>query len=257
MDNIPKNIESEYKRAILRQVVGYREICKNVRSSGGGSLFWGALMLFLWYIAFLNQGRETEPIAIMHLVLGVSEILVGLWKLLAPSPECILVDGIILLGFAAVNGYRIFDAMQNNEKPWTGSIVFGIMMLISGVQHIRQYFDIRRSLIERPTREHLRYFEDLLKDVRAADPESDPNALDLPTRPAMRAKLLGDNAMFVTKAGDVIIAAVDEVDLHIVKKEETGELEGQLTILNVDFGWCDLTSHNVKNYQAWKAAYTS
>ena len=56
-----------------------------------------------------------------------------------------------------------------------------------------------RAFPERPTAEVIAWFDDLIYEIRHADPATDELALDLPTRPHWRAKLLGTTVFFVSK----------------------------------------------------------
>lgn len=248
--------DADEQRAALYHIIGYRQLRRSIRGSGTGSLVWGLIMLALWYVAFYQTNRAGTVLGMIHLALAAGELTAGLWKKLYPAPEAHLFDGLVLLGFAGANGLRIWDAMQAGRKPSALAGVFGVMMLLSAVQHFRQYAALRRSRFRRPGGEQLRWFDDLLAEVKGADPEFDPHSLDLPARPPLRAKLLGDTALVMGPQDDDP-AVLTRADLRIDREAPAaGERlpTGHLSLFGEHTTSFPLDEYNWKNYAAWKTA---
>lgn len=248
--------DADEQRTILRRVVAYKEVCDRVRRSSTGGLLFGALMLFIWYV--MPDQMKYKPFGLFYLGLACLEFTVALWNRFAPAPEGVLFDGLVLLLFGGSNIARnvlpmLGVAAVPRGTPWM--VAFGIWMLLSGIGHVRSYFELRRHFTVRPTREHLRWFDGLVREIRRADPETDPTALDLPTRPPLRAKLLGDTAIFLQPKGELIVAAREDVRIKMHGGDERRKrIDAELRIDGQSYGDFDLDPDNWRNYTDWKKA---
>jgi hypothetical protein len=254
MDDRP---DGEELRHVLRNVAGYRALCAQVRRSSTGGLFFGGLMLFIWYAGF-GQRNDYGPFSLIYLGLAGLEFTVALWNRVSPSAEGILLDGVVLLVFGVATLTRHLLTWQGaiaGPKPIPIFSLLAVYWVYSGFSTVRSYFQIRRAFTHRPSAEHLRWFNDLLREVKAADPDADPDALDLPTKPPLRGKLLGDTALFVSPGSDdpIIVARPDVVIDRLPPKEPGGPPGGRL-FLGEEVGTFRLDPANWRNYAAWKKA---
>lgn len=240
-------------RAVLRNVGAYRHLRQHVRRKANWSLVFGAIMLAVWWMAF--GGKFNDPFSIIYFVLAVIELGSGLVNMLFPSAEGVLIDGLVLFGFGAANLTRAALIYLNNPGriDWF-YVVLGAYWVFSGFNVIRSYAGLRRAFAVRPTAAHIRWFEELMRDVRTADPEADATALDLPARPPVRGKLLGDTAFFLQAGSDeLMIAARDEVLIERVPpKSPERDPVGYLVVQGQEVGEFPLDSDNWRNYAAWK-----
>lgn len=245
----------EQKRAVLRNVAAYRGLCHQVRRSSTGGLIFGAIMLAIWYVAIPDR-EKFRVFGLIYLGLAGLEFTAAVWNKFRPSAEGVLIDGIVLLAFGAatlLRQYLIFQG-QMPGRVFPLLVLFGAYWVWAGVSHVRSYAQLRRAFAQRPTAEHLRWFDELLHEVRRADPAEDATALDLPTRPPVRGKLLGDTAVFLQAGSDdVIIAARDDVEIEREPaKGRDRDPVGYLLIEGADFGGFPLDPDNWRNYAAWK-----
>lgn len=246
----------------FRQVAAYRQIIKQISQSANSTLIWGGIMLGFWFMIYTRKGVpnwNTMPLyGYIHLALAVGELAVGLWKKLLPSPFAFLMDAVILLGFAGANGWRAFNQYQQNGNVDTISIAFCAYMLYLAYREFQAWMTINRLLIYRPTRAQLAQFDSLVRDVRKANPETEPNALDLRTRPGWRALLLGEIAFFVASTGDVVVTHRDEVEIDSDDDDERHDPDkpkrSMLWLVGGQFGPFPLDVRSAANYAAWKAA---
>jgi len=244
LDDAPAPTGAE-TRAMLRNVGAYRLVVASVRGSAWWSFAFGAFFTLLWYN--LPAKFQYSPFGLLYLGLAVLEFTVGLLNLVKPSLEGILFDGIVLIVFGFQSAAR--QLLLVGPSPW---LLMSAYWVYTGVQRCRNYFLIRRAFPVRPTSANLKWFNDLIRDVRAANPASDPTALDLPSQPPLRAKLLGDTAFLVASGtNDLIILAVDELQLQELVAEDR-PTRAILHLDGVSAKPFPLDNDNWQNYSDWK-----
>lgn len=235
-------------RTMLRNVGAYRTVVGHVRSSALWSFAFGALFIGIWYS--LPAKEQFALFGLLYLGLGVLEFTVGLLNLAKPSLEGILFDGIVLVVFGIQSAARHL-LIGGGVSPW---LLLSGYWVYSGFQRCRNYFQIRRAFPVRPTSANLKWFDDLIRDVRKADPANDPTALDLATTPPLRAKLIGDSAFLIASGtNDLIILAADEFDLDEVQAGD-GPTRASLRLEGVSGKPFPLDADNWRNYHEWKRA---
>jgi hypothetical protein len=245
-------LDAEEKRVALRRVAAYRALCDRVRRSALGTLFSGGLMFAIWYFVVYPAGQGWSPFGLVFFGLAVLELFVGLLNRVFPSAEGVLLEALLLLAFGGWNLGRQIHVWQGGGRAQPPLLVIGAISFLQGVSRVRDYFNLRREFAERPSAEHIRWFDGLAREVRDADPQADPMALSLATEPHLTAKLLGDTAFFSDRAGEVIIVAQEEVVLEMEIPDPERPPVGFLTISGVTFQPFTLTRANWENYCAWK-----
>jgi hypothetical protein len=245
-----ERLDPHEMRSVLRNVAAYRHLRQEVRRKANWSLGLGVFMFVIWW--FLFDGNFNKPLSILYFGLACLEFGAGIVNKLFPSAEGVLVDGLVLFGFGGVNLARAFLIFQQAGRTDWFSVVFGAYWMFAGFGHVRSYMALRRAFARRPSAQHLRWFDELLREIRTADPENDPTALDLPTRPPVRGKLLGDTAFFLPSRGDDVLIASRE-DVEIIREADRGKGPvGYLIVEGIDFGGFPLDRENWKNYAEWK-----
>jgi hypothetical protein len=245
-------LDAEEKRYILRQVAAYRDLCDQVRSGAKGSLFFGGLMLVLWWQLFSDK-EKFEVFGLIYLALACLEFGAGLLNRFFPSAEGVLADGVVLTLFGGFNLVRHYLRWQAGGPPFTILTFFSAYWVYSGVQGIKGYFTLRKLFTHRPSAAHVRWFDELIHEVRTGNPETDPDALDLPTVPRVKAKLLGDTALVLAGA-EVVVAAREQFELVPAPARRNDDRPRVLVALNgYEFGECQLSPENAQNYTKWKA----
>lgn len=245
-------------RQVMRKVAAYRKVCDHVRRRGTGSLVFGCVMLGLWFFLYMNGnvrggGNAWGVFSLVHLGLAALEIGVGLLQRFFPTAEGVLLDGIVLLAFAASNGVRAFFLWQATGVVDWVFVAFAAFWTFQAVNILRSYAQLVRGMPARPTREQLRWFNGLLADLRDADPKADPRAMAVPTDPFLTGMLLGHSAYFLDPAGEVMVVAREEVILEAENSADPDKPpRGYLTIDGVDFPPFKLSRANWENYVAWK-----
>jgi hypothetical protein len=243
-------------RLQLQRVAAYRELCRGVRRSGRGNIIFASFMLLIGYLIYESAGPAALPQLIIVGILVGGELLVGLYKWVAPSAEGILLDGVVLLVFVGYYLVAEYIRFQNNVPPSAVSILLGLIMLMNAIERFRVYGQLRRLFAERPSAEHMAWFDGLVEEIRAADPQGDELALDLPTGPHWKAKLLGTTAFFVgMRDGAVWIAGPDDFELLREKADRgTGRRKALLRFHDMAYPEFEITDSTWANYQRWRAA---
>lgn len=245
------------KRAVLHQIAAYRELCKRVARSGTHALFLGGFMLLMWYLSF-GQRNDYKLFSLLYLSVGLLEFAVGLTNRFRPSAEGVLFEGVVLIVFGLstlARQYLLQQGIANNGRPNVIFALFGLYWIFAGVTHVRSYGVLRRQFVHRPSKAHLRWYDDLLRDIRRSVPETDPQALDLPTKPRIRGKLLGDLAILLVGGPDgLLVADRQAVEIDPEPSDEPGELPtAELIVYGQPLGRFVLHPENWRNYTAWKA----
>jgi hypothetical protein len=253
-----QDVDDAEMRLRLQRMVAYRHVCASVRAGATHTLVNAAIMLGLTYAIYTATGPD--PILIPYLCIGLAELAVGVWKKWRPSIEAVVVDGLVLGCFGLSILGREFLAWQGiiNWRVSPISVLLGIWWTMDAVKTIRAYGDLRRAFPERPSAELTAWFDDLIHEIRAADPQTDDLALDLPTSPKMRAKLFGSTAFFVPVRGDaVIIAGPDEFDIRREKTDHgTGYRMARLRLHGERYPEFEIDDASWENYQKWLGAST-
>ena len=92
------------------QVAAYRELCRSVQRSGRENVVFALLMLGFTY--FIHTTGAPPLFVLVFAGLAVGELLVGLFKWMVPSAEGLILDGIVLLVFAAFNLLIAYQRFQ-------------------------------------------------------------------------------------------------------------------------------------------------
>lgn len=241
----------------LQQVIAYRQVRAAVRAGAGHTLINALIMLGLTYFLYTAVGADS--IVLTYGAIGLAELAVGLWKKFAPSVEAVLADGLILLAFGGFALGRFVLAWQGviNGPANPISVFLGLWWIHSAVGSFRAYGGLRRAFPERPPADQIAWFDDLIYEIRTADPETDAAAVDLPTRPKWKVKLLGSTAFFVAAKGDAVVVA-GAVDFEIVREraeQGTGRRKALLRLYADQYPEFPIDDASWANYQAWAAGH--
>jgi len=244
--------EDVVMRQELQRVAAYRELCATVRRGGRHNAVFAALMLLL-AVSVVQAGAVLS--GYIFGALALAELLIGMWKWLAPSAEGVLLDGVVLLAFGGWIIVRNVLFMQAGGQPQGFSIVIGLFLMWNAVRQFRSYGQLRRLFADRPTRDQLAWFDDLAAEIRRSDPESDPTALDLPTRPPWKGKLLGSTAFLVAAKGESAVVA-GPWDIEIASKDPQRRRDPRVVLLL--YGQAsppfEIDDASLDNFHAWAAA---
>lgn|SRR5579883_193094 len=248
-------IDEDNMRLRLQNVAAYRELCRSVQRSGRENIVFAMIMFGLACFLYVN-GQVGVASLIFYGILIAGEVLVGLFKWLVPTAEGVLLDGLVLLVFAFLNLGIAYLRVQQGAGPSGPAIFFGLYMLFGAINRFRYYSQLRKLFADRPAPEHIAWFDELVHEIRAADPHTDQLVLDLPTRPYWKAKLLGSTVFFVANNGHAVwVVGPDEFTLKREKTERgTGYRKAVLSIHGEAFPEFDIDDVSWSNYAKWMAS---
>ena len=246
-------------RLQLQKVVAYRELCRAVSRSGRENIFFALVMLAIIRFAAAGPQQWNLFTWIVVCVLVGSELMVGLFKWVWPSAEGFLLDSMVLLLFVTYNLGMSFLRFQLNLPLNPLSLLFSAYMLYGAYTRFKAYRQIRRLFADRPTSAHLAWFDELVREIRTSDPHNDELALDIPTVPHWKAKLLGNTAFFIALRGTaVLILGPDEFEITLCKRdEETGSQRALLYVHDLVYPEFDIGDVTWENYRKWHATNPS
>jgi hypothetical protein len=244
-------------RSRLQQVAAYRGLRRAVRRTGRENVFFAGVMIALAYYAIgPNAKGLAGVIFLLYVGLALAEFAVGVFKWLSPSAEGVLLDALILLLFAGWNlGWQVVRQMANAPvNPVL--LALGALMLWASFGQFARYRALRKLFALRPTAEQIAWFDDLIHEIRTADPELDGQAIDLPTRPHWKAKLLGTTAFFVTGQGEAVwVAGPGEFEIaRDAKDAGTGRRRARLGMGGQEYPPFEITDTSWANYEKWLKA---
>ncbi|MBP3958177.1 hypothetical protein J8F10_23255 [Gemmata sp. G18] len=249
--------EEATMRLRLQTVAAYRELRRSVQRSGRENVVFALIMFGLAY--FSHTAGAFWLAILLYSLLAAGELLVGLIKWAAPSAEGVLLDAIVLLLFAGWNlGWEGLIAVGGG-RPNPAFIFFGLYMLFGAFNRFKAYTNLRRLFAERPAPEHIAWFDELVHDILTSDPHADPLALDLPTTPHWRVKLLGSTAFFVANNGSAVwVAGPDDFTLVREKSDRGGgRRKALLRIYGEAYPEFTLDDASWSNYARWMAEFAA
>jgi hypothetical protein len=239
---------------LLNQVNLYRELRRDVRRGSTGTLIFGAIMLAIWYGVFGTR-NDYGVFSLVYLTLGCLEVAVGLLNRLNPSPEGVFFDGLLLLLFGTATLARQLFIWQGMIRGFLSpiSLIFGGYWLWQGYHHLQAYRHLRKIFPLRPQAKHLRWFEELLAEIRQAEPENDPTVLHLKTSPPIKVKLLGKIVFLLLPESEEIMILHDfEFSMTPLPYEEsTQQPLASVWISEIGNLECPLDPINWGNYTKW------
>jgi hypothetical protein len=147
-------------------------------------------------------------------------------------------------------------AMANGVRANPVILLLGGYMLVGAVGRFRDYRALRKLFADRPSRDQIAWFDDLAREIRTADPELDDQAIDLPTTPHLKAKLLGATAFFVSTRGDAaVVAGPGEFEIARDPKDPgTGRRKAWLRVYDRDYPPFQIADASWANYEKWVRA---
>lgn len=240
-----------------RMILAYREITRAISKSANGTIVWGGILLALWIMLYARGGMpnwEKVPLyGYAHLAIALAELSVGLLKKFRPSPVSFLLNAGLLFAFGAQFAWRGIDLKLRNGGTDLFSFGLAAYHVWLAYEQFKAWRNVTRALPVHPDAAQLKWFEGLLREIRAADPSEDGTAIRIPSTPPLRGKLLGDMAVFVTPDTDAMVAERDDVELFdLEESSDDGRSPVILSIEGQNYGPFAMDVQSQANFNAWK-----
>lgn len=234
----------------LQQIAVYRCTVNRLRKHGKNLMILSGILLAL--VASEFQGRFDD-----YYLLGIFgiEFLAGFLLYFAPSAEGVIVEGLLsgFLGLAILGRQAV--VLANGGEPAWFSLLIGALFVVGAVRQVRSYPRIREAFEETPTPEQLAWLNDLVKEIKKADPKTDPDAVAFSTALPIRGKLLGATGVFVDHwETEIYVVTPPEVEWTTTGKALFGKsVNGKLTIRDRRF-MGSVAPESLANFEHWKGA---
>jgi hypothetical protein len=246
-------LDPNLMRFQLQKVVAYRQLCQAVRKSGRENVTFALIFLVF---AFFTWPNNVFSLIILSILIG-GELFVGFAKWLFPSAAGFLLDGLVLLIFAAYDLFLVYLQFQLRGRPQWLYVGLAAYMFYLAIGRFKTYRQFSKLFAERPSAEHLAWFHELIYEIRSAHPEADELALDLPTRPHWKAKLLGTTVFFVAVRSSAVFVAGPN-DFEILRENTdrgTGVRKAFLQIYGQPYPEFEIDDATWANYKKWRVEY--
>jgi hypothetical protein len=232
----------------LQKIADYRTAYRFLRTSGKHSMIFGAILLALILQDFGGQPGD----ALLATICAV-EVLIGAWNRFNPSPVGMILDGcwIGLLGVVSIYRFAVMLPVVG-RLAWI-SFAFGVSLLLAAAMRFAWYGRAKRAFADPPTEDQIAWLDELVKEILAADPATDPQAVAFSMGATFKGKLLGDTAVFVMgKDVDLFVAARDDVEFEVTGKLFGRKPQAMIRIGRRKFPGATLSEAAVANYRRWK-----
>jgi hypothetical protein len=234
----------------LQQIGTYRCTVNRLRQRGKHMLLFTGVLLWLYWQH--NNGEIAD-----YVFMGVCALEIGAGLLLYafPSAEGVILEGVLSILFGLAILFRQAVEVANGGNPFWLSLLFGLAFLMGGVRQMKHYGRVREAFEEKPTPEQLAWLDDLVKEIKKADPKTDPDAVAFSTGMPVRGKLLGDTGVFIDHwETEMYVVTRPEVEWTTTGKALFGKsVNGKLRIRDRKF-MGSVAPESLANLERWKAA---
>lgn len=203
-------VESPQER--MQRMADYRTTCRFLNHSGKQGIVFGCVFLLIGYASFVG-----DLLSYLYVGLGSLELLIGVLNRYRPSASGIVLDGIMLILLGIWNlSWLAMAVAQGLPIPWFSGI-FGVMVIIVGIQRIRRYPRVKAAFDEPPTEEQKAWFDDIIREIQEATPDAAGDVVEFRAGFVWKGKRYGDTAIFVDKM-DMENLIVDRGDIDWTDK---------------------------------------
>jgi len=194
----------------LQKTADYRTVLKSLKTAGIWSILFGAIALVLGMVA---------PSIWVLSALGLVLVGTGVWNIVAPRPAGIIVDGVTLLMVGAYSLVFTVLAVTQGGGASAHWAVLGVTQLVWGAGRIGSYRRYASAFLEQPSDAELQQLDQAVDAVRNARPKETSGVIQIAVdglhRSVWKAKLTGDDAIFVEVTGhDVVIGTRESVEIE-------------------------------------------
>jgi len=204
---LPKDIEE------LHLIAEYHTACHALRRTGWGGIAFGALAIALGFFFTFTMG----PINVLLILIGLLLFVSGIWCLVLPGAEGLIVNGIalILVGLWNIFVTILIIAGGRPTDIWVPAI--GVFLIIAGLRAFLNYARFSAALRHGATSEETAMMNDLVRNVLSADSKLDEDIVGFRVKnfwqqAQWRGGLSSHAALFVQRVTkEVLVARKEDV----------------------------------------------
>ncbi len=243
---------------MLQKLGKYRAATTKLKYSAAFGIFFGLMAV----VAVLSGGDRfpTNALDAVLLAIGVVIFVVSLWQLSNPSLWGLLAEGMLIIGLGAWNIIVGVLPGARGAEDAVASVMMGLIQIGVGLHELRKYSLLRKDFPEEPSRESIRFVDELVKGLLARKRKKDDDLVEFQSKPFIgqarhwKGVLLGDAAILVTKQRDVIAARKQGISLKLGRKL-TLQKAYNVTLRVGDVKHKGtMPKWSVERFEAWKAA---
>lgn len=240
----------------LHQLAEHRRAKKMLRSSGWVAVVFGCINAFIAYSCI-----QHSFIGIILLFIAVAMFFVGLWELLLPMAEAVILDGIIAI---VIGLWDIFITVANAAGGLPQSIHWGIVggvIIAWGVSRFISYRRFAEALREKPEPEAIARLDAIVEKIKKLKSKDAPEIIGfrVPQRfmkpqQDWKGQLGRDAAIFIDKRGhDIMVAHKDDVEIDVNGKVLLGKtLKVSVRVAEHRLDGT-ISPESYERYEEWKA----
>ena len=230
----------------IRRAADYRNARRTLALAGTWSMLFGVTSVMFGWL--------WTPVDWVLTVLGVALLVTGVWNVQTPRPIGILADAVTVLLVGAYNLVGAVLAVMDGLPPSPMRAFLGVLPVGWGVQRLRSFTAFANAFLERPGDAEAKEIDQTVWAIRRALAGA-AGVIELTVRRrAWKAKLVGDEGVFVEVAGPGLLVASRRA-LRIAVRGEAAPgamLEGLLLAGNTRLP-VSLSTLAFRQYEEWKA----
>ncbi len=246
---------------MLQKLGKYRAATTKLKKSAAFGILFG-----LSAVATVLGGGEqlpTNALDAVLLVIGITMFIVSVWQLSSPSLGGLLAEGLLIVVLGAWNitaGVVLGARGVEDAFKW---VIVGIFQIGVSVHELRKYVLLRKDFPEEPSRETIRFVDELVKGLLARKRKKDEDLVEFQSRPFIgqpwrwKGVLLGDATILATKQRDVIATQKARISLELKRKLALRKAYRVVVRVGDVKHKGTMPKWAVERFEAWKAAPTT
>ncbi len=238
----------------LQLVAEYHTARRALRRIGWGGIVFGLLNLCLALFYMSVLGPINAVLALISLALLVS----GVCCLVLPGAEGVIGNGVALILTGLWNIFVTIVNIPTRGTPQIWWAMFGVFMIVQGVQSFRKYSRFSAALRHGASKEEMAMMDGLVQSILRASVKENEDIVAFQVsgfgqQKQWRGKLEKNVAIFVDKVSkEMMIAPKEEVSIVPYSKVLIGKTL-KATVKIAEHKWEALVSpESFDNYRHWK-----
>ena len=236
----------------LQKISDCRLMTKMLKKSGGWSIAFGALAVFLGY-----QGLQFSIANAILMGIGGLMVVEGLSNVIRPTPAGVLTDGISFLVVAGWNVYVGVLELMAGMPEATRTFIFVIVGISIAVRRFNIYPRFKRAYAAKPTAEHIAALDRFVNEITKATSDEE-GIVEFQTKgftnqQNWKGTLRGDVAVLLDRmTQDLLFLHTDELEITSQGKKMLGKTLNASFRLKGSNMKGTISPESLQKYERWK-----